>query len=241
LPGIKDVLFFLIARETAGSMIGVMSAIRLPVTRPAGRVLLVGSESCRAGLLGMLGESGFSCGESENPYSGILELVKNAGNYSAVLLCLNSIFREELPLIAAVKKRWPNMDVWLAQTESRQSAMNEALNFGADGLFNEKGLHRIAPVAKSVEANVAKPARTKAESSPKLPGAAVAAKSVVPVKSKRNSSGNIPAKKSGKTDNKQVVSVDPAKYVDDSSGDPILTADELRALLTDPAEQQQRE
>ena len=209
-----------------------MSAIRLQVTRPAGRVLVVGSEGCRATPLEMLRISGFTCGESDNPYTAILEISRQTGNYGALLLCLNSLYTEELAMIAAVKKRWPRLDIWLAQTENRQSTMTEAIQLGADGVLDHDGFHRTVtlpaakdqPAGRPAQPSQPLPLRTKSPALPKSPS---------PGKSKKS----IPAPNAEKvttTDKIQETThlVDQS-YVDTSDGEPILTAAELRALLAD--------
>src|SRR5207302_5412481 len=82
--------------------------VSLPVTRPAGRALLVGSDSCRPAPLRLLRQLGFHCEEAQDPYAAMAELARRPLAYWALVLSLNSLYREELPMIAAVKRRWPN-------------------------------------------------------------------------------------------------------------------------------------
>src|SRR5262249_2640975 len=74
--------------------------------------------------------------------------------YRAVVLSLQSLFREELPIIAAIKQRLPHLEIWLSHTDGRQAAMAEAQRMGADGLVADDGLHRTAAatIAPPVEA-----------------------------------------------------------------------------------------
>ena len=221
-----------------------MSAIRLPVTRPAGRVLLVGSESCRATPLELLRKSGFACGESDSPYSAILELSRQVNHYGALLLCLNSIYKEELPMIAAVKRRWPNLDIWLAQTENRQSTLEEAIAFGADGVIDQDGFHRTANLpsrspstfadrSDSLAQNLAiRPASPLAESDNHRNKTSPSTTKPTSQKTRRQSpdSGqNVkPAKLQG------ISQINDPPMGEAGNGEAILTADELRALLADP-------
>ena len=64
--------------------------------------------------------------------------------YRAMILCLNSLYREELSFIASIKHRYPHIEIWLSQTDGRAAALAEALRLGADGLMSEDGPHRFA-------------------------------------------------------------------------------------------------
>jgi len=68
-----------------------------------------------------------------------------AVGYRALILSLTSLYKEELHLIRAVKRRFPHLEIWLTHTDGRQAALAEAMRLGADGLLAEDGLHRIAP------------------------------------------------------------------------------------------------
>ena len=119
-----------------------MSGVSMPVSRPAGRALIVGSATCRPGPLGTLQRLGFVCAEVDDSYAGMAEICRKPLAYRAMILSLASLYREELPLIQAVKRRWPHVDVWLTHTDGRHAAMADAMRLGADGLLSEDGLHR---------------------------------------------------------------------------------------------------
>jgi hypothetical protein len=190
-----------------------MSGVSLPVTRPAGRALLVGGSGCRAEPLGHLTGRGFQCAEAEDPYSAMIELVRAPGNFQCVVVSLQSLFREELGFVAAVKRRWPALDVWLTQTDGRAAALAEAMRLGADGLLTEDGLVRTAATAPPPLTLHRPP-----ESEP-IP---------MPLASPEAAG---PSSESGFHDH----------FHDDTNGEPVLTAEELRALLhepTSPAPQQ---
>ena len=92
----------------------------------------------------MLHQLGFQSGESDDPYLAMAELIRRPRHYGAVVLSLLSLYREELQIIPAIKKRFPQIEIWLTQTDGRVAAMAEAMRLGADGLLTEDGLHRIA-------------------------------------------------------------------------------------------------
>ena len=56
-------------------------------------------------------------------------------------------------MIATIKARWPQLDVWLTHTDGRATGTADALRFGADGLLTEEGLQRtvIGSAARSIE------------------------------------------------------------------------------------------
>jgi hypothetical protein len=87
---------------------------------------------------------GYTCAEIDDPYAAAAELLKRPLVYRAVVLSLTSLYREELSLIATLKRRLPHLDIWLTHTEGRHAAMAEAVRLGADGLLGEDGaLHRL--------------------------------------------------------------------------------------------------
>ena len=91
----------------------------------------------------MLGLQGYACDEADDPYTAMAELCRQPGAYVAVILSLTGIYKEELAVIRTIKTRFPQMDVWLAQTDGRHGAMIEAIGLGADGLLSNDGLHLI--------------------------------------------------------------------------------------------------
>jgi hypothetical protein len=174
----------------------------MPVTRPTGRALLIGSPSCRTAPLNTLQRLGFTCAEVDEPYSAMAELCRRPLVYRAIILSLTSLYREELPLIAAVKRRWPHVDIWLTQTDGRHAALADAMRLGADGLLSEDGLHRTAIAgAPAGGGDYARSAETFTPLSAIPPIDAPAAETPEP---------------------------------DINANEPILTADELRALLAEP-------
>jgi hypothetical protein len=184
-----------------------MSGVSLPVNRPTGRAIVVGSASCRAGAVQTLRQIGFQAVESDDPYSAAAELSRRSMTYRALVLCLNSLYREELSFISSIKHRYPHIDVWLSQTDGRASALAEASRMGADGLLCDDGFQRfaVAPEKPVPTENVA-PAPTPAPAmKPQQP----------PMEAPKH------------------VKV----FAEVPIGDPVLTADELRALLQEPARQ----
>ena len=187
-----------------------MSAVSLPVTRPpGGRALIVAHPSGRSALVERMTRDGFECGECDDPYTATLELARRKLAYSALILSLASLYREELALIATVKRRFPHLEIWLAHTDGRQAALAEAMRLGADGLLDDEGRHRIAaqPVHETVVYQ-------------SMPISTLGAAPPVPEAPKHQMPRESEAE-SGMSE------------LSGSAGEPVLTADELRALLQD--------
>jgi len=120
-----------------------MSGVSMPVTRPTGRGLLVGSPAARAEAAEWLNRLGCQCLELDDPYAAMAELSQRPLAYSAIVLSLGALFKEELQIIPVIKRRFVHVDIWLARTEGRQTAVDEAMQLGADGYVAEDGLHRL--------------------------------------------------------------------------------------------------
>ena len=180
-----------------------MSGVSLPVTRPSGRALVVGNAASRAEPLGTLQRMGYGCAEMEDPYAAMIELCRRPLVYRALVLSLSSLHREELGIVPGVKRRFPHVDIWLTHTDGRQAALAEAMRLGADGLLSGEGMHRIAVGA-------AEPA-TFASSDP-IP---------MPLAEPAPHPAAAP----------QPPPRPPAPLDEGTPGEPVLSADELRALL----------
>jgi hypothetical protein len=175
-----------------------MSGVSFPVTRQVGRALVVANSTSRPSLITALTKLGFECGECDDPYTATLELCRRRLVYRALILSLSSLYREELSLIATVKRRFPHVEIWLAHTDGRQAALAESMRLGADGLLDDEGLHRIA-----------------------------AAQSQEPMTYHAMPHSPMPS------NHEPVITETSAIDTEQPIGEPVLTADELRALLQD--------
>lgn len=182
-----------------------MSGVSLSVTRPTGRALVVASTTSRAALVNVVMRQGFECAECDDPYTAMLELSRRRLAYGTLVLSLASLYREELSLIPTVRRRLPHLEIWLAHTDGRQAALAEAMRLGADGLMDDEGLHRMAV-----------PPPTLTQSYQAMPASAP----------------NPPPADSAPTE-EQAEPVEQAVSAQGAIGEPVLTADELRALLQD--------
>jgi hypothetical protein len=186
-----------------------MSGVSLPVTRASGRALVVGNPASRAEPADTLQRMGYGCSGMDDPYAAMAELCRRPLVYRALVLSMASLHREELGIIPGVKRRFPHIDIWLTHTDGRQAAMADAMRLGADGLLSGEGLHRVA---------VPGPGGGAAP----FPGTEAAP---LPLQPERVADR-------GEAHTEQTSGPAP-QAADDAagSGEPVLSADELRALL----------
>jgi hypothetical protein len=189
-----------------------MSGMTLPVQRPTGQALLVAGTGNRAKPLEILRDLGFDSAEFDDPYSAMTELCRRPLVYRAVILSLAGLYREELSIIPAVKSRFPHVELWLAHTDGRQAALAEAMRLGADGLLADDGLHRVAGAGSPSAAEATATAAASGSVSPTV---------TAPVFAPSEPSADVSSHVGSQDD------------LHDESGQPgpILTPDELRALL----------
>ena len=208
-----------------------MSGVSLPVTRPTvGRALVVAHPSSRASLVTLLSRLGFDCAECDDPYTATLELTRRRLSYTALILSLSGLFREELLLVGTVKRRFPHLEIWLAHTDGRQGALAEAMRLGADGLLDDEGLHRIATPAMTQPAGVEQQQTYQPMQSASVAAALSVLRDEEQSKPGESMSAMSQSSESGLHDEQS-----------GGLGEPVLSADELRALLQDPTDPAEKE
>lgn len=186
------------------------------MTRSAGRALVVGSAACRAHARTTLARTPYEFAGAEDAYSATAELCRRPLAYRIVILCLNSTYREELALITTVRRRFRHVDVYLAQTDGRHAALAEAVRLGAVGLLAEDGLHRVD------------------DSGGVTPPPEGARAPTPPVVNPSPAQRMLPLTDTSDAAPPAAAALDePDPYADDptATGEAVLTADELRALL----------
>jgi hypothetical protein len=212
-----------------------MSAFSLPVTRPTGRALIVGLPACRIAPAAALQRQGFACTEVDHPYDAMLQLSNKPLFFSAMILSLHSLYREELQIIPSIKRRFTHVEIWLADTDGRQAALAEAMRLGADGLVAPDGLHRMAaaplPIINTpilTPSNL--PPTSAAIAPPSPPVVANESEPIVDESTAVNASALDSALKSTLESASASASGQP-HIPPPPPADPLLTAEELRALL----------
>ena len=180
--------------------------------KPAGQALVVGGDTCRTLPREVLTTLGYGVDERDDPYAAMLELCRRPLVYRALVLSLQSMYRDELTLIHAVRRRFPHVSIWLTHTDGRQASLAEAMRLGAEAIVASDGVHPFGdPAAAHVPPPIAKPLQFRpVPSQPHDPAA--------DAKHAHNTAdGHSPS------NGQQPVTCPPTE--------PVLSADELRALL----------
>jgi hypothetical protein len=218
-----------------------MSGVSFPVSRATGEALVVASPAPRSQVVATLATLGMATSAFDDPYAAMAELCRRPLVFRAVILSLAGVYTEELAIISAIKSRFPQVEIWLTHTDGRYSSLAEAMRLGADGLLADDGLHRVA--APAAPAPRAIPERQE--------GGGISSPPPAPPSPSRNAdSSTISSDDTDSTDDAAHSPVEAihaeaqqrtASAVPDSMpsgptgngafGEPVLTADELRALL----------
>lgn len=169
---------------------------------PAGHALVVCMPASLDALTNDLAALGFEVHGIDNPFAAIVELLDRPLVYRSVILSLPALYREELNLIKTIRSRLPHIDVLLAHTDGRAAAMAEAMRLGATGLLDDEAVHRLSDIDPPPSKEVAIPSR------PTLMSPSIETSTNPPIESPTSTT-----------------------FDDDCDIEPILTADELRALL----------
>jgi len=203
-----------------------MAGVGFPLKRPVGRALIVGGPSARSQPLAAMQALGYACAEADDPYAAIREIVRRPMVYRAVILSLASLHREELALVPGIKRRFPHVEVWLTHTDGRQASLAEAMRLGADGLLSGDGLHRIAMAGNAATTAYAPAPAPSPEAPVPLPRPAPAAAP------REESAGRGESAPPAAPDESEAAAArSPGPDDADAIGEPVLTVDELRALL----------
>lgn len=207
-----------------------MSGVSLPVTRPTGRALVVGNAGGRVDALGTLQRMGYGCTEADDPYAAMAELCRRPMVYRAVILSLVSLHREELAFIPGIKRRFPHLEVWLTHTDGRQSALAESMRLGADGLLSGEGLHRVAMPAGGTMGYATGPSLEPPAPPPAPREAAVHGDAAVDGGDEEHAENQRTQDPGDGAAMAQPGSAG-GEVEPNAIGEPVLTVDELRALL----------
>ncbi|MGC4032799.1 MAG: hypothetical protein QM754_13910 [Tepidisphaeraceae bacterium] len=175
------------------------------VIKSAGHALIVGGEACRPQPRQTLQAIGYETDERDNPYAALLELCARPLVYRALVLSLQSIYKEELALISTVRQRFPHVSVWLAHTDGRQAALVEAMRLGAEALVSPNGIHSFGETVAQPQP----PAR-------------------------QMTFRPVPAADPSPEPAPEPLARQDKKHAQNEHQDPLLTADELHALLGNP-------
>jgi hypothetical protein len=122
----------------------MLTALLSPSNKAAGHALVVAAQTVVADHGNVLAGLGYEVDRREDPYSAMLELCRRPLVFRAMVLSLQGLYRDELAIIAAVRRRFPHVSIYLTETDGRQAALAEAMRLGAEGLIDAGGLHSFA-------------------------------------------------------------------------------------------------
>ena len=183
-----------------------------PYADPTSHALVVCAAASLPELHGELENLGYRITVAADPYQAVVELLDRPTAYDAFVLSLPSLYREELSAIRTVRERLAHLDVFLAHTDGRHAALAEGMRLGATGLLGEEGIHRLANVDDAAAAPAAE----------RPPECEVLQSSF---------GGTVIARNEPSPPTSVLRNDDDDDEPLPDANDPLLTADELRALL----------
>ena len=117
------------------------------VPPPARRVLVVAQKAAGEATAQTLQGLGYAAETAEDAYAAVARLAAERGGFGLLVVSLAALFDEELPLIAAVKRRLGPVEVAVCDVDGRAARFAEAMRLGADALLAGGFLHRLSPPA----------------------------------------------------------------------------------------------
>jgi hypothetical protein len=189
-------------------------------TGPA-HAVLVTNPAGSAPTVAILHRIGITAGVLADPYTTMAEIARQPQGCNIVVLSLQSLFREELAIIATLKSRFPHLQVWVTHAEGRIATLAEATRLGADAILTEEGAHPLgAAAAPAVPAQpVTPPPPTPVQQQP------AAAPITAPPPPKTSATAATVRTFA------RVPPATPPLRNEPTYAEPVLSADELRALL----------
>jgi hypothetical protein len=213
------------------------------------QALVVAAESAQAHVKSILAKLEFECEVFEDPYAAMLELLRRPMVFRAVVLSLQGLYREELAMIRTLRTRMPRLDVFVTHIEGREASLADAMKLGATGIVADDGLHRLheieatpvaqLPVVQSPVAAQPSDRPQPEKSLPRKPEGSVVARPVQTAtisKSGMNDDYDLPGES---IESKPADAAFPASPVVETpmgmqhTPEPVLSAEEIRALLSD--------
>ena len=180
-----------------------------PIPKTAGHALIVGNDGCRAQPREVLQSIGYETDERADPYAALLELCARPLVYRAIVFSLQSLYRDELPIITTVRQRFPHVSVWLAHTDGRHAALVDAMKLGAEALVSTSGVHSLGDTADQPQ-----PSR--------------------PMTFRPVPNDESPSEPDSESPQTQSHGRNGTAAASSRNSEPVLTADELHALLGEP-------
>lgn len=221
-----------------------MSTSTLTSTSPAldslagARVGAIGHGDPLARTLGQLHRLGASTHRLDDPYHAIATLARGPHDFDAIVLILPCVYEDELSLISAIRLISPATPVYLAGAEQNLSLLAAAVRLGATGLVTTSGIETLAAPSSPHASSALHPLTRLAATAANAPDDAP---SISPSQnpSLRSAQSSIAplAPQSAEEDMEDDCDFDESEQDNDALNcvptDPIISAEELHALLHD--------
>lgn len=78
---------------------------------------------------------GFDVDSFGDPYAAMVEICQRPLVFRAVVLSMQSVYPQELSILAALARRFPHLELVLCDVQGRPAATQQALRLGATGLL----------------------------------------------------------------------------------------------------------
>lgn len=204
------------------------------------RVAVVGSGELLSRTVGLLHRLGAQCVLLEDPFHATYELSRSsAGTYGALVLVMPCLYPSELACIPAIRQATPPTRILLACAEQHLSSLSHALRMGASGLLTEMGVELLDSSASTQGSRPQTPGAMPETTAPDSPtstpsSSAFAADSSATGPSVQVDAAPVPADPQFEEDDEfDHLAEERAPNHEEDVGDPILSAEELHALLHD--------
>ena len=115
-----------------------------PTGAPNGRALVIADASAAHVLRNALSLVGYEPEFMDDPYQAMSEVAQRPLAFRALVVSLAALHPHELALIEVVKRRYPQVEVFIADAAGRSAALTEAVRLGADALLDEDRLRRFS-------------------------------------------------------------------------------------------------
>jgi DNA-binding NarL/FixJ family response regulator len=189
--------------------------------KSAGRAIVVGLASARLSAQKVLQQAGYDVECLESPYAAMLELCRRPLVYRTLVLSLQGLYRDELNIISVVRRRFSHISIWISHTDGRQTALAEAMRLGAEAIVTDDAVLALKDHAA-----------TSVMSGPMMSPPMISP-SMVPTSGRPMQFRPVPAQTEYGSDKPLSLSPGTVAMLDSSANEPVLSADELKALLDD--------
>jgi hypothetical protein len=193
--------------------------------QPAG-VLCVGLEDAAVAGIGTL--AGIAATSVSDPYAAMLLIAANPRGWQMIVLNLQQMFDAELAVLSAVRAVAPDCRVAVTRADGRPALLARALRLGLDGIFTGTAIEWFTPPPPTTPQASARSTPVTAvalEPTAATPPGQMARQSAPETKPVITANEDLNDDPTDQTALRSVAEID--------LDEPLLTAEELKALLSD--------